>query len=485
VSDGDGGVIKTSGVHAVENVAPRITSIGISPQPSMEAQQVNFSASATDPGNDSLAYEWTIAGANYRGPNVSLTFNDNAEVNWSLRVTDGDGGVVESSGRHVVKNVAPSITSVGVTPSPSTEGQQVTFSAGATDPGQDQLNYTWTIAGTEYSGSNISLTFNDAARLNWSLQVTDGDGGVATSSGTHVVESKEPTTTDVFVTVPNEGKVMKAMYNILGFRTIVRNLDSPHGIACSPGGRLYVAETGANAITSFTTSGGELSTVKELSESPLSLTFGPKGNLFFTTDQGNVWRLDQQGSLSKIVPQETLVKGVQTVEAGTFTAEENPYDIAFIQQGKYAGDMIVSLASAFPNYGKVVRLPGPNYNRVEPFIDSFQITRPDGTAKTQKLRTPTGLATSRKGDVLVASFAKGERYILRFSSTGKFKEIFTENISKPNGLEIDWHQRIYATTASFTDDQAVSGALRRYRLPGGEMSVITRFGAWGIAICEN
>ena len=485
VTSGSGGVATTSGTHVVNNVPPTINSVGISPQPSTEAQKVSFSASASDPGKDSLTYSWTIAGMNYSGPNVSLTFNDNAQVNWSLKVTDDDGGVARTSGTHVVENVPPTISSVGVTPSPSTEGQQVNFSASATDPGQDSLTYTWTIAGTQYTGSNFALTFNDDRKLNWTLQVSDGDGGVATTSGTHVVETKEPTTTNVYVTVPNEGKVMKAMYNVLGFRTIVRNLDSPHGIACSPSGRLYVAENESNTITSFSQNGGQKSTVRELSESPLSLTFGPNGDLFFTTDQGNIWRLGQKGQLEKIVPQEITVKGVTPAEGKTFSGDKSPYDIEFLTRGKYAGDMIVSLTTSYPNYGKVVRLPAPNFDRVLPFINSFQKTNANGAVTQEKLRRPTGLAVSRNGDVLVSSFEASERYILRYASNGDFLGIFTKNISRPNGLEIDWHQRLYATTASFTGDKAVSGSLRRYRLSGGQMSVITRFGAWGIAICER
>ncbi len=484
VTDGDGGVATTSGTHSVKNSPPVINSTSVSPAPSVEGQNVKFKVRATDPGKDTLSYNWNIAGRQFTGPSVSLTFNDSRKVSWSLQVSDKDGGVTNTTGVHQVQNVAPTIDSVSVSPTPSTEGGRVTFVANVHDPGDDSLEFSWNIAGTSYTGRKIGVTFNRSGQVSWSLQVADGDGGVATSSGTHTIQESEPTTTNVYISVPSEGKVMQAMYGILGLRTVVRGLSNPYGIACSSEGVLYVAENGANRIVSFSQGSRQKTVVRELSESPLNLTFGPGGDLFFTTDAGNIWRLGEN-KLEKLAPRKSLVKGVQPVEGGTFKADKNPYDIAFIEKGKYAGDMIVSLATSFPHTGKVVRLPGPNYDRVVSFIDSYQMTDSSGAVATKELQTPTGLAASRKGDIFVASFARDERHILRYSATGQFLGIFTENISRPNGLEIDWHQRLYASTASFSGGEEVSGSLRRYSVSTGQKDLISQFGAWGIAICES
>ena len=380
--------------------------------------------------------------------------------------------------------LAPTINSVSVTPTPSVEGQQVQFKAQASDPGQDQLTYNWQIAGANYTGPSLGVTFNDDAQISWNLTVTDGDGGTTQTSGTHTVEVKEPTKTTAYITVPNEGKVMKTLYGVMGFQTIIRDLKTPHGLACSESGHLYVAETGANRIKRFDQGGGGEALIAELKESPLSLTFGPRGNLFFTTKKGNIWKLGQNGSLGKIVPKESLVKGIQVVNGNTFPGEESPYDLAFLKKGKFAGDMIVSLDA--PNYGQVVRLPAPNFNQVKPFINTYVTATDDGGTRRMNLRTPTGLAVSRKGEVFVGEFAQSASRILRYSSGGRFIEVFTRNVSRPNGLEIDWHERLYATTASFAEGEAVSGTLRRYVVSSGrQTSPISRFGCWGIAICEE
>ncbi|MBS3788420.1 DUF4384 domain-containing protein [Candidatus Bipolaricaulota bacterium] len=484
VTDGDGGAVTTSGAHSIKNVAPAIDSVSISPAPSVEGQNVKFSVRASDPGKDTLSYSWKIAGKQFTGPSVGLTFNDNRQVSWSLQVSDEDGGATNTSGIHQVQNVGPTIDSVAISPTPSTEGEKVTFTAKAQDPGRDSLSFSWNIAGTNYTGKRIGVTFNRRGKVSWSLQVADGEGGVATSSGTHVIQEKEPTTTNVYISIPDEGKVMKAIYGILGLRTVAQNLDNPYGIACSSEGVLYVAENGANRIVSLSQGGRQKTVVRTLSESPLNLTFGPGGDLFFTTDAGNIWRLGEN-KLEKLAPQKSLVKGVQPVEGGTFKEDKNPYDIAFIEKGKYAGDMIVSLATSFPHTGRVVRLPAPNYDRIVSFINSYQITESTGAVVTKELQTPTGLAASRKGDIFVASFARGERRILRYSATGQFLGVFTENISRPNGLEIDWHQRLYASTASYSEGEAVSGSLRRYSVSTGQQDLISQFGAWGIAICES
>ncbi|MCF7875903.1 DUF4384 domain-containing protein [Candidatus Bipolaricaulota bacterium] len=484
VTDGDGGVARTNGTHSVQNVAPTIESTVVESQPSYEGEEVKFSAQARDPGQDSLSYDWTIAGTNHTGRAVDITFNDDTQVNWRLKVTDGDGGVAQSSGSHTVQNMNPSITSVGISPQPSVEGEKVRFSAQATDPGQDTLHFTWTIAGKQYTGSSIGLTFNYPARVNWGLKVTDGDGGVATTGGNHTVQEKEPSTTDVYITSPEEGKVMKAMFEMLGLKTVARNLNDPYGITCSSEGRLYVAENGANRIVALNETSSELEVVRELSESPLNLTFSSSGDLFFTTDQGNVWRLRSE-RLEKIVPGQSNVKGVEVVESGTFPADQNPYDVSFIERGKYAGDMLVSLSTAIPGQGKVVRLPAPDFNRIEPFIDSFRVKRSDGKLETKVLKTPTGLATGRKGNVYVGTYGEDERYLLRYSETGEFLEVLTHNVSRPNELEIGWHRNVYATDASFSGGEVAAGSLKRYTSSGQQMDVISHLGAWGIAICES
>ena len=88
------------------------------------------------------------------------------------------------------QNRTPAITSVTVTPSFGiSELTSFSFSASATDPDGDPLNYTWDIAGNPASGQSGSITFRGSGVATFRVTVADGRGGSVTDSRTATVGS--------------------------------------------------------------------------------------------------------------------------------------------------------------------------------------------------------------------------------------------------------------------------------------------------------
>jgi large repetitive protein len=214
VTDKDGGVTDKAIELIVDNVAPNIVSI-TRPTQINEGQLTQFQATAADSGiNDTLTYTWNFGDGSTPviGQNVSHTFVDNGSYNVALTVTDNDGAATTKTEIVKVDNVLPSIVSINK-PTQINEGQNVEFSAIATDVGSiDTLTYNWDFGdGSAPSiGQNINHTFIDNGIYNVVLTVTDKDGGVTTEAIKIKVDNLAPTI--VSITKPariNEGQAVE------------------------------------------------------------------------------------------------------------------------------------------------------------------------------------------------------------------------------------------------------------------------------------
>ncbi|UCD92440.1 MAG: PKD domain-containing protein [Methanobacteriota archaeon] len=165
--DDDGACVSDTLTVTVRNLAPAVIS---SPATATinEGQTVSFTGSATDPGSDDLTFKWSW---DYRStcdstktylndpmvgpdPYPSPTFNprnvaesqacqygDNGVFTVTLIVTDDDGASTTVTSTITVINVAPAVD-----PLPDVtfdEGQTVSFTGHATDPGSDDMTFSW------------------------------------------------------------------------------------------------------------------------------------------------------------------------------------------------------------------------------------------------------------------------------------------------------------------------------------------------------
>ena len=108
-----------------------------------EGDTANFSAIATDAGNDELTYTWDFGdGETGTGADVSHTYEDDGDYTVTLTVTDSDGANASQTLDLTVNNTAPVIT--GITDDLIIdEGDIASLNASATDAGNDELTYAW------------------------------------------------------------------------------------------------------------------------------------------------------------------------------------------------------------------------------------------------------------------------------------------------------------------------------------------------------
>ncbi|MFQ5874430.1 MAG: PKD domain-containing protein, partial [Dehalococcoidia bacterium] len=177
VTDSDSVVIE------VRNVNPDVTIDAVAP--AGEGLPMTFSASVRDPGSDDLTLTWTFddggspvvvtslndpgVGADpFPSPEVNprdlednqtRTYGDDGAYAVALRVEDDDGGIASYRLQADVLNLPPTV-SLSL-PSSVDEGFPVTATAVGTDPGSDDLTFTWE---WEEGTTFTSVHYNDGVK---------------------------------------------------------------------------------------------------------------------------------------------------------------------------------------------------------------------------------------------------------------------------------------------------------------------------------
>jgi hypothetical protein len=204
-TDEDGTFNSNSLNVTVDNVAPTLTIAGASSVD--EGSSYTLSLSSSDPGQDTIS-SWTI---NWGDGNVETVSGNPSSVSHtyadggnpstaytiSATATDEDGTYASNTLGVSVLNVAPTASAGG--PYQSFDDTPITLTAAGTDPAgaADPLTYLWDldddgIFGETGAGATRgdevgqSVTFNPAGAAGTTktvtVQVSDGDGGVATAA---------------------------------------------------------------------------------------------------------------------------------------------------------------------------------------------------------------------------------------------------------------------------------------------------------------
>ena len=215
--DGPAGYADATTAVTVTNANPVLAGIASVTAGSETTPTSITAVTATDAGSgDTLTYNWrftdsagtVVAAPTTSTPTVSYQFPDDSTYNYSVFVTDGDGGTSGASNSSVTpSNVGPTI-SVATLPTTGNEGSSLAFSATAAAGLSDTLTYTWTFAtvgGTTLSTAtapSVAYTFADNGSYTVTVAVTDGDGGsAATRSATVVISNVAPTLSAASVTL--------------------------------------------------------------------------------------------------------------------------------------------------------------------------------------------------------------------------------------------------------------------------------------------
>jgi PKD repeat protein len=181
VTNNNGLNASDSCVITVNNVAPTVYLT--MPSSIDEGQAILFYANATDPGSDDLTFSWdfelgpkvntiyyndAMASDPYPSPNgiypfatldsVNHIYGDNYNYNLSLEVTDDDGGMTIYTTTINVYNLAPSLSQIIIPPNIE-EGASAPYFAEASDPGSDDLTFTWNWG--DGTSNLVSIKYND------------------------------------------------------------------------------------------------------------------------------------------------------------------------------------------------------------------------------------------------------------------------------------------------------------------------------------
>ena len=140
-----------------------------------------------------LTYVWDFGDSTTgAGITVSHSYADEGTYTVTLTVKDDDGETDVTSMTVAVTNAVPtaSIDTISSSANPILPGDTISLSGSGTDKGTaDALSFSWSFGdGDTASGGSVTHTYGASGTFTVTLTVSDGDGGVATDSGTLTVD---------------------------------------------------------------------------------------------------------------------------------------------------------------------------------------------------------------------------------------------------------------------------------------------------------
>ncbi|MEM9935524.1 MAG: PKD domain-containing protein, partial [Bacteroidota bacterium] len=186
----------TSDISANDSTGFPAVNCDANPTTGVAPLEVFFIAAATDPnGNDNgLVYSWDFKDGNTAtGNKTSHIFSEGGEYEVELTVRDTDGNEVKCQEITIAvegKPGAPSVTCNAV-PDKGPSPLNVGFSAAATDPDGDELQYLWDFGdGDTSSLQTITHTYTEIGEYIAEVTVIDEDGLIATCQKTITVTNE-------------------------------------------------------------------------------------------------------------------------------------------------------------------------------------------------------------------------------------------------------------------------------------------------------
>lgn len=200
-SEGSGFILLNDLVVAVDpgssNQAPLANPGGNGTYSGGEGTAIQFDGSGSSaPDGDALSYAWDFGdGTSGTGVAPTHAYADNGSYAVTLTVNDGQGGTATATATATVANVAPSVGAVTAPLDPQLVGTTVSVSAPFTDPGAadahaariDWGNGTSSSGSVSAGSAGGSHTYTAAGVYTVTVEVTDDDGGSASSAFQYVV----------------------------------------------------------------------------------------------------------------------------------------------------------------------------------------------------------------------------------------------------------------------------------------------------------
>ncbi len=222
-SDGTDTGSAVAGSITIDNTAPVMGTVSISPTAPQVADTLSCSGTGTDADGDSLSYTfaWTVSGSTVgTSSTLSGAFSSGDSVTCTMTASDGSAAAANSSSV-TIQNTAPTISSVELTPTTPYEADTLTCSASATDADGDSISYTyaWSVDGADPGVTTATLTgtsFDRDQDVVCTVTPTDGtDAGSAVASNTVTVENTSPSVSSVSISPasPQVGDTLTCTYS--------------------------------------------------------------------------------------------------------------------------------------------------------------------------------------------------------------------------------------------------------------------------------
>ncbi len=227
VNDDDGGQMVQGFEVRVTNAAPEIRDI-VANSPTGEGSPVNIQVVAVDPGGDRITYAFDLdddGEFEIEGPDamVQTSFPDDdggrdgsGLYTITVRVTDDAGATTEREHEISIRNARPTITVITHT-GPVMEGEAVTIDVVATDPGTDELTYSFDLDNdgdfqddiVDQADPFAQAVFRQQGEYVVGVRVRDDDGGIAFGSTMITVTNAPPTAELTGPAFANEGQTFE------------------------------------------------------------------------------------------------------------------------------------------------------------------------------------------------------------------------------------------------------------------------------------
>lgn len=199
-------------IKAFSNPSTPVADAG-GPYQGYEGGIIQFNASAsTDEDNDIVKYEWDFDNNGVYDlittvPFASHLYPDDYTGNVRLQVTDEDDQTATDVALVTVQNIPPTANANG--PYRGMLGELIQLNGTATDPGTDQLTYSWDTDGNgsfETPGATIIKMFLTEGRNTVILKVSDDDAGIGYDTTTVQINNEPPIISMISNQTINEGE---------------------------------------------------------------------------------------------------------------------------------------------------------------------------------------------------------------------------------------------------------------------------------------
>ena len=197
VTDSNGGSGKSNPASVVVSPLPEVSVFGTARADA--GQQVVFTSNLTSPGSGAITYQWyngTAPIANANSSTYSATAGAAGTFNYSVKVRDSNNGTGESSPAELTVFMPPAARVSGTATADS--GQSILLASNIINLGSGSISYQWyngTVPIANATESNYSATAGAIGTFNYSVALTDSNGGIGNSDFAQVTVSPLPSVT--------------------------------------------------------------------------------------------------------------------------------------------------------------------------------------------------------------------------------------------------------------------------------------------------